>query len=124
MIIGNLLGQGAIAKTKEGIYGTSSTWIIRINGVEVAAVGVIPQSLLSGRVYIWSIHSAACYQHLVPLLRRSRQVIAEILELYPEIYGLCKGANSWRWIKWLGGKFERKGPNGYDWFRIMKWQHL
>lgn len=80
---------------------------------EVAAVwGLVPQSLLSNRAYLWLLTTDLATEHRFLLVRYSQMFVEQALKHYEQIVGHCEAGNfsAKRWIKWLGGEFGQ--PDG------------
>ena len=121
----NLLGhdapQSLIDEHARCITDSTVIWLGWADGVEACAIGVIPVQILSGRAYLWMIHTKICEQHPLRFIRWSRRVIDEVLRDYPVLVGLCKcdGVYSQRWLEWLGAVFDRRSDvGGHYRFRI------
>jgi len=124
----NLLGHdcpsSVIDSHGDCVRRSSVIWLGRADGVEAVAIGLIPATLFSSEPYLWMISTRLCVQHPLRFMRWSRKVVAEILELYPSVIGLCRCDNDpgRRWLEWLGAKFDGSGSGEHVGFRISRWQ--
>ncbi len=85
----------------------------KADGVEACVVGLIPETILSDRAYLWMLHTDICEAHPLRFVRWSRRVIAELP--YRELLGHCVNATSRQWLEWLGAEFVNENS-----FRIAR----
>lgn len=84
---------------------SNDVWVANVDGNLVCVWGLITPSLLSDKAYLW-LHTFSDLP-LLTFVRRSREVIAEMLKRHPNIVGQCLNDNykARRWLKWLGAEF-------------------
>lgn len=111
-----------VRRDMKWIQKSSATWLGCADGVEAAAIGLIPYSTFSEEPYLWLIHTAICEQHPERFIRWSRRVMNEVFSLYPSVIGLCRCENlsGQRWLAWLGAEFRPSSDGKLVGFRIMK----
>ena len=125
----NLLGhdtpEDIVRAHADCIRRSNCIWLGRADGIDACAAGLIPATLFDPEPYLWMISTRLAESHPFLFARWSRKVVAEILDLYPSIIGLCHCDNDSgrRWLEWLGARFDDFHPaNDHIGFRIAKWQ--
>lgn len=96
-----------------------------IDGQIVCVWGVMRQSLLSDRGYLWLITTEAAEEHKFLLIRYSQRIIENLLKRYAVLTGECAISDSRarKWMRFLGAEFSQ--PEGKTIpFQItgVKWQ--
>lgn len=92
---------------KDCLRSSPVVWESNIDGEGACIWGLIPQTLMSDRAYIWLYTTDVADQHTFILVRQSKLMIEEVLKECPILYGYCKleDARAIRWLKWLGAEF-------------------
>lgn len=67
----------------------------------VCLVGLIPQTLLSDRAYIWLHDTPLAQEHKLLVGRYAKRLISHWRQIY-RLEGHCLTPQSWRWLKSLG----------------------
>jgi hypothetical protein len=123
----NLLGydtpEDIVRAHADCIRRSNCIWLGRADGIDACAFGLIPPTLFSTEPYLWSMHTRLCEQHPLLFVRWSRKAVAEILDLYPSVIGLCHCDNDSgrRWLEWLGARFDSvRATEHLVGFRIMR----
>lgn len=82
------------------------------DGVPFVIWGLKPENWFWTRV--WLLGTDDVIKYGVPFLRRTKQALPEILDMYPHIRNWCDARYtvSLRWLKWLGFKVAEPGPYG------------
>jgi hypothetical protein len=76
-------------------------------GLELICVmGLIPQTLLADSAYLWMIDTPAMACHRVAFVFESKEFIANMLRIYPKIFGHCCQPDTRRWLRWLGAEVD------------------
>ena len=107
----NLIGYDArplaIATCEDFIHRSTALWLGKYEGMDACVVGLMGTTVFVDEPYLWMLHSKLCEQHPLLLIRWSKKVMGEILDLYPSVRGQCKitSAESIRWLEWLGARF-------------------
>lgn len=83
-----------------------------IDGEIVCIWGVMRQSLLSGRGYLWLIVTEAAESHKFLLVRYSQRIIERLFDRYTVLIGECSvnDARAKKWMRLLGATFSH--PEG------------
>lgn len=83
------------------------TYVGAIDDEIVCVWGVMRQSLLSNRGYLWLFVTEAAEAHKFLLLRYSQRVIEHLLDRYHVLVGECSIGDSraQKWMKFLGATF-------------------
>jgi hypothetical protein len=69
-------------------------------------MGLIPQTLLADSAYLWMIDTPAMAHHRVAFVFESKEFIANMLRIYPKIFGHCLQPGVRRWLRWLGAEVD------------------
>lgn len=79
----------------------------------VCIIGLVPESFLSARAYIWlHVGEYAGNVKLVPLsMRHVKEFVIDSLDRYPTIFGHCNTPTSIRWWTKLGAKLTHLDGN-------------
>lgn len=101
------------------------TYVGLVDGEIVCVWGVMRQSLMSDRGYLWMITAAAAEEHKFLIIRYSQRIIENLLKRYRVLIGECAVGNSQarKWMRLLGAEFSP--PEGQTIpFQItgVKWQ--
>lgn len=90
------------------IAAADSLWVAYHDG-EIACVMGIEDvgTLISGRCYLWMIHTDIVEENKFLFVRHSQIWINELLEFYPEIHGhvIDDNVTGKKWLEWLGAIF-------------------
>lgn len=84
-------------------------YIGEVDGACVCVWGVMRQSLLSDRGYIWLLTTEAAEEHKFLLIRYSQRIIENLLHRYKVLAGECviSDHRARRWMKFLGAEFSQ-----------------
>lgn len=112
----------------EHIRNSSVIWLGKLDGIEVAAGGLISTSLFSDTGYVWFVNNDLCRRHSVYFMLWSKLVLRDMFELYPNIVGFCRCDNepAQKWMRWLGAEIDTtvkripKIPGDHFSFRITR----
>jgi hypothetical protein len=96
------------------INNSDFVWIGEHNGEIFGYWGLIPPTICSDRAYLWFLHTGALCKCIIPFIRHSRRVTAELLGHYPILVGHGKAddSRSLRWLSWCGAQFSAPVANG------------
>lgn len=89
------------------------TYVGIVDGEIVCIWGVLRQSMLSDRGYLWLIVTEASEDHKFLIIRYSQRIITELLKRYHVLWGECKTSDSRarKWMRLLGASFSQpEGP--------------
>lgn len=86
---------------------SDKTYVGEVNGKIVCVWGVLRQSLLSDRGYLWLLTTEEAEEHKFLLIRWSQRIIENLLKHYTILIGECAIDNiqAQRWMKLLGATF-------------------
>lgn len=85
-----------------------SIWVGKVDEKVICVLGLVPETVLSSRAYLWMYHTALVGEHTFLFVRYSQMMMKEMLKKYPIITGLTLSSDrrAKRWLEWLGAKFE------------------
>ena len=91
----------------ECVTQSTASWCGLVDGEPVVLFGVGPLNILNGMGSPWMVGSDLLNQHAFELLRKSRQCMEQMHQLYPVLFNLVDERNivSRRWLRWLGFSF-------------------
>lgn len=104
-----------VAKINEHLEASEEIWVGLWDGKLVCLWGLIPASLLSSNVYMWSMTYPALAGCKISFVRWSERIVRSVLTRYDTITGLCTGNVAW--LRWLGAEL-REPYRGYVTFII------
>lgn len=83
------------------------TYVGVVDGEIVCIWGVLRQSLMSTRGYLWLLATPGADEHKFLLVRYSQRIIERLLVRYTSLIGECaiEDDRARRWMKWLGATF-------------------
>lgn len=85
----------------------------------IIAWGLVPQSLLSDRAYLWSLgRPDMLRRHRRALLQISRRVVGDFLTRYPVLFGTS--ARTTRFLDHLGAVWGETDAAGFTYFEIRR----
>lgn len=94
-----------------GAWDEDGQWII--------AWGIVPQSLLSDRAYLWSLgRGDMLRRYRRDLLRISRRVVGDFLNSYPILFGTSDRRTCF--LDHLGAVWGDIDPAGFTYFEIRR----
>ena len=94
------------------ISKSAHVWHVAIDDDSIGFWGLITQSLLADRAYIWFDHNETnLKRHRLEFTRFSREVFKAMLSHYPTICGHCIDTRSMRWLGWVGAEFTNVRDN-------------
>jgi len=115
--------EDVINSYQEHISNSTAIWVGKLDGIDVAAAGLISTSLFADQAYVWMLGTNISKRNGVLLILWSQLVLKEMHALYPHIVGWCHidNAAAQKWMKWLGADFNIGGkyPNHIS-FRISR----
>ena len=95
---------------------SAECWLGLWDGEPAMAWGVIPRTVLSDEAYVWSwAWPEVLGRCKKTFLRRSREMIHELHQRWPVLYGLAKRETVW--LDHLGARYQGE-HNGLTMFRI------
>ncbi len=117
--------QGSIGALTGYMTMSDKCYVGVIDDLIVCVWGVMRQSLLSDRGYLWLITTEAAEEHKFLLIRYSQRIIENLLKRYRVLTGECAISDSRarKWMRFLGAEFSQ--PEGKTIpFQItgVKWQ--
>lgn len=108
-------GQVADRVTQDFVNKSTHVWEVCIDGHHIGIWGLMTQTFLSDRAYIWFTHDDINIQrHRHEFSRFSRDVFAAMLVRYPIICGHCVEPKSMRWLRWIGATFIQIRPDLFE----------
>jgi len=92
---------------KDYLEGSTGVWVGLADGELACVLGVISRHLVSDQAYLWFLNGPKFDRHRFAFARRSRDIIAALLDHYPILTGHCVRSNpsAIRWLTWLGATF-------------------
>ena len=89
-------------------------WTGLADQTPVCMFGVAAASTLSDTGRPWMLSSALVDRYAFAFLRRNKQKVQEMLQMFPylENYIDCRNTRAIRWLKWLGFQFDTPTPYG------------
>lgn len=89
------------------LMASANFWLGQHDGKLVCIWGIIPQTLLSDRAYLWLYTTPALRGHEFLFVRNSQRAVEDLLQLFPTIVGhaIVGQDQSIRWLRWLGATF-------------------
>lgn len=88
-------------------------------GEFIIAWGLVPQSLLSDRAYLWSLgRTDMLRRHRRDLLRISRRVVGDFLTRYSVLFGTSQRTTCF--LDHLGAVWGETDPAGFTYFEIRR----
>lgn len=73
-------------------------------GEPLAYFGLIPQTLVSDKAYLWVHTLPEVERHKLVFTRESRAIARRMLEHYNVVYGHCFTDSARAWIRWAGAE--------------------
>lgn len=90
-------------------------------GDVVYILGLITPCIMSDCAYLWMhVVDKSPQGSVVVLMRRSRETIQALLEIYPTIVGHAT-EDSLRWLRWLGAKLDAPMADGLIPFNFRRY---
>ncbi len=108
IIIGRI---DALAEKVNSLIGymtmSDRTYVGTADDKIVCIWGVMRQSLLSDRGYLWLLTTEAAEDHKFLLIRYSQRIIETLLQRYAVLTGECQigDARARKWMRFLGAEF-------------------
>jgi hypothetical protein len=100
-----------LSPEKWGAWNDRGEWII--------AWGIVPQSLLSDRAYLWSLGNVGVLcRHKRDLLRISRRVVGDFLTRYSVLFGTSRRTTCF--LDHLGAVWGETDSAGFTQFEIRR----
>lgn len=98
---------GAGAELAVFVDKSSLVWIGEIDGTVACVWGVIQQTILSDRAYLWLLATELIDDHKFIFIRHSQRCVETLLGRFSLIVGHCHvhNARAMKWLKWLGAEF-------------------
>lgn len=91
----------------EDVDRTAEAWLLTFDGEPASVLGVVPETLLSERAYVWSYSWPIVRRYRKSFLSISKEFVKMLLGKYPFLYGISKRETVW--LEHLGATF------GADW---------
>lgn len=107
------------------IASSDSLWVAYHEGDVACIMGIHDVgTLISGKCYLWMLHTDLIEQHKFLFIRHSQMWVRELLEHFPEIHGHVMTGNDdgKRWLGWLGATFGHSDGRKQD-FVIQRKLH-
>lgn len=110
------VAQGPLMKQLTPLIGymtmSDRTYVGIVDGEIVCVWGVLRQSLLSTRGYLWLLTTEKAEEHKFLLIRWSQRIIENLLKRYSALIGECviEDERARRWMRFLGATFSH--PEG------------
>lgn len=85
-----------------------SIWVGRVDGDMICVLGLVPETVLSQKAYLWMFHTNLVGEHTFLFVRYSQIMMKEMLKKYPTItgYAASNDPRARKWLEWLGATFE------------------
>jgi hypothetical protein len=98
--------EGSEAHFERMLAAGLESWAARIEGDLVALWGVVAESLLEHKAYVWMLGTPAIEHHGLAFARHSVRIINDLHKRFSlvEVHVIPSFRQSIRWIKWLGGR--------------------
>lgn len=91
----------------EDVDRSIDCWLLTFDDEPATVLGVVPETLLSDKAYVWSYSWPIVRQYRKTFLKVSKEFVAMLLGKYPFLYGISK--HDTVWLEHLGATF------GADW---------
>ncbi|HEX6215292.1 MAG TPA: hypothetical protein VFZ38_10760 [Vicinamibacterales bacterium] len=109
-------GRGLADVMAEGLERSRVAWTGFAKQVPICMFGVAPAAELDGVGVPWMIGTNAVEAHASVFLRRSRDVLDQMRELFPVLinYVGAENATAVRWLRWMGFNLHPAEPYGLN----------
>jgi hypothetical protein len=94
--------DGILDESLQSLRRSELIWAGYADGELVVVWGLVPLSLLSDRAYLWSHTTKSVQSCKKTFVKLSRLAVAQALEAYPILFGICAGSTSW--LRYLGAE--------------------
>lgn len=100
----------------EGMNLSDFSVIVMVDGEPCVIIGLVIRDVMMGTGIPWLLGTERALKHTREFFRLSPPVIAEMLEVCPNLFNYVHAANivSIKWLKWLGFVIDDPQPHGIN----------